>query len=184
MGGNDDSGIDSQSLVAWNSVRGVQYFVLVHGYSGDTGNFELMVTQLLPPPNDNCEDAETVTTFGLPISGSTVDATKSGLSCNGTSVSAPGVWYTVVGTGERLRATTSSSNTNFDTKLSVYSGTCGSLICVDGDDDSGTGFQSLVDWNSTSGVQYFILVHGDRRRATKESSNTDYQYTRLERVFG
>jgi hypothetical protein len=159
VGGNDDSGVNSQSLVTWNSVRGVQYFVLVHGFGGETGNFELMVTQLFPPPNDSCENAETVTS-GLPISGSTVAATKSGLSCNGTSVSAPGVWYTLNGTGDRIGATTSSSNTNFDTKINVYSGICDELTCVDGNDDDATSLHSLVKWNSIRGAQYFILVHG------------------------
>ena len=107
--GNDDIslGMSTESLVIWNSIRGAQYFILVHGYSGATGNFELTVTQILPPLNDNCEDAETITGFGIPVLGSTVGATKSGSACSGTSVSAPGVWFTVVvGTGERLRATT------------------------------------------------------------------------------
>ena len=48
MGGNDDisNGVNLESLVDWNSVNGVQYYVLVHGYEGATGNFEVAVRTL------------------------------------------------------------------------------------------------------------------------------------------
>jgi len=66
--------------------------------------------------------------------------------------------------GDCVEFTTCSPNTNYDSKLSVYEGTCAAPICVDGNDDDGSctsgGTQSTVNFISTAGTQYLILVHG------------------------
>jgi hypothetical protein len=63
-----------------------------------------------------------------------------------------------------MTANTCSPNTNYDTKISVFEGSCGGLVCVGGnDDDFGlpcTNFQSRLTWCSTAGATYYILVHG------------------------
>jgi hypothetical protein len=50
--------------------------------------------------------------------------------------------------------------TNFDTQLHVYTGSCGSLTCVAGDDDSGTGTTSIVTFTAQPGVTYRVRVGG------------------------
>ena len=59
---------------------------------------------------------------------------------------------------------TCSSSSNFDTKISVFQGSCGVLTCVDGNDDdfscSLNGLYSSVTWTATASEQYFVLVHG------------------------
>jgi hypothetical protein len=49
-----------------------------------------------------------------------------------------------------------------DTQISVFSGTCGDLDCVYGNDNvSGcSGFTSIVGFLTTAGTDYFILVNG------------------------
>ncbi len=43
-----------------------------------------------------------------------------------------------------------------DTRLHIYTGTCGNLTCVTGDDDGGTGVSSLASFTATAGITYYI----------------------------
>jgi hypothetical protein len=121
------------------------------------------------PPNDLCEDAIPLT-VGSVTSGTTEDATRDEppeIDC-GTAVTAPGVWYTVTGTGNTMTASTCTDgdpltgSADYDTKISVYCADCENPICVTGVDDTGgcIGNSTSVSWPSQSGAQYLILVHG------------------------
>jgi len=112
------------------------------------------------PDNDLCADATPIA-CGDTISGTTTDATFDDVGTCGTSNTASGVWYSF--TGIDGEATISTCGTaNFDTKLSVFTGVCGDLTCVDGNDDGAgcSGFTSELTIPTTAGVEYFILVHG------------------------
>jgi hypothetical protein len=52
--------------------------------------------------------------------------------------------------------------TKYDTKLSVYTSSCGNLECVNADDDgcSIDSKKSDVSWNAVRDNIYYILVHG------------------------
>lgn len=56
--------------------------------------------------------------------------------------------------------TKESSNGLFDTKLHVYTGYCGSLTCVAGDDDGGLGSYSKVTFIAQPNTTYLIRVGG------------------------
>jgi subtilisin-like proprotein convertase family protein len=113
------------------------------------------------PANDDCANA---TSIGLgATNGSTVGATLSGPDTCGTAITAPGVWYSVTGTGNTMTVSTCSGASNYDSKLSVFCGGCETLNCVGGnDDDCGTasGLLSTVTWCSQLGAEYLVLVHG------------------------
>ena len=97
---------------------------------------------------------------GAVASGNTNPATPDpadAIFCDTSYTNAPGVWYTVEGTGGTLTASTCGST--YDTKVHVYTGSCGSFSCVGGNDDS-CGLQSRVTFDSTLGETYHILVHG------------------------
>ncbi len=119
------------------------------------------------PANDLCANAEAVT-IGTPVNGTTLNArldqnAVAAGACNGLTVDAKGVWYTVVGNGNDLRASMCDSLDPFDSVISVYCGTCENLVCVNADDDGcgapGSGTVSQVDFCSTAGITYYILVH-------------------------
>jgi subtilisin-like proprotein convertase family protein len=84
----------------------------------------------------------------------------------GTTVTAAGVWYTVVGTGSPIVASTCEislfpGSADYDTKISVYCGTCDELTCVAGnDDEAGCNFHSETNWCSQFGATYYVYVHG------------------------
>ncbi len=116
---------------------------------------------LVVPGNDLCASATSVSVPSV-TSGTTVDATLDSVGTCGTSNTAPGVWYTFTGSGTSVTAST-CTGTTYDSKISVFSGSCGSMTCVGGNDDTtgcGTGAQSSVTFCATAGVQYLVLVHG------------------------
>ena len=101
--------------------------------------------------NNQCDDALPIVINGVSESGTTVGAsTEEMIPYCGTSITAPGVWYRVLGNGVptevRLNAT------SFDTKISVYEGNCQSLACI------GSASQSAYQWDAEVGASYYILV--------------------------
>ena len=114
---------------------------------------------ICPPANDDCVNA-TLLECGTSQDGSLRFAdVEAGLPACDLSVSTGGVWYTFVGTGNDV--TVATCGTTWDSKLHIYSGTCGSLVCEASDDDAcdaPTGTASSVTFASEEGVTYYALV--------------------------
>ena len=130
--------------------------------------------------NETCATAILIECDEGSVVGSTVGASVDDPGFCGTGAGTAGsVWYTWIGNGESITITTcNASITNYDTKLSVYEGDCGALVCVDGNDDgsplginpdpdcvipaTGSTFNraSTVTFSSTLGTTYFFMVHG------------------------
>ncbi|CAB9496621.1 CHU large protein [Seminavis robusta] len=165
------------------------------------------VTPVVPPNNDLCTTAEgplTVTPQSLDgslenrILGTTTGATaQSELRRCGGTISSPSVWYTVVGNGAKLAASTCWPGTDLDTQISVFragntSLSCDdsdtdNLVCIGGNDDAAGAtcdikpFASRMIWKSEVGVTYYILVHGFVSRVgdfelNVEGTNDQCQY--------
>ena len=108
----------------------------------------------------------TPTSCGQTLSGSTINSTLSGtnegISC-GNAQTMPGVWFSIQGNGQTITASLCGTS-SWDSKISVFSGSsCSVLTCVGGIDDNGpscSGTPASYSWNSVSGLNYFILVHG------------------------
>jgi subtilisin-like proprotein convertase family protein len=159
IGGCNDDFCGLQSQMTWASTVGVVYRIRVHGFGGSTGAFTLNVTcAAIPPANNDCANAIPVA-CGSTTAGTTVNATVDGpaTDCGGGSV-APDVWYTIVGTGNGIRASLCGSG--YDTQIDVYTGACTGLTNIGGCNDDFCGLQSEMTWASTLGVLYRIRVHG------------------------
>lgn len=150
-------------------VAGHTYYIVVDGYGNYSGAYTLAVSGAPPPPaNDTCATATLVAIPSVTAGSTTSAALDVEPTCGTAGVpTAPGVWYKVVGNGNPLIASVCESDVpagsaTYDTKISVYSGTCALPVCVAGNDDNcvASGLHSLVQWNSTAGTTYFILVHG------------------------
>jgi hypothetical protein len=150
------------------------YFIRV-GDKGAGGSIAIKASTV--PSNDDCSTAVAVT-CGSSTPGTTVGATlelanvpafclgpggsgNAGGAENGGSfvVDSPGIWYSLVGTGDTVYADTLVAS--YDTSITVFTGTCGALSCVLANDDviSGT-FRSKVAFATVPGQTYYILVHG------------------------
>ncbi|MEC8935132.1 MAG: thrombospondin type 3 repeat-containing protein, partial [Planctomycetota bacterium] len=215
---NNDDSCGLQSSSSWNSERDVIYYVLVHGFSSNSGAYTLNLTSQLPPAlddadgdgvedaddncvnsanpgqededgdgigdacdnNDECTGAIALTldqegnTFGAAILytelvGSTAAMTDDPENDSCGNSSAPGVWYSVVGNGEAMRALTCGVQSLYDTRLSLFEGECGALSCVTSNDDAcsnaSTCCLSTINWNTEAGKTYYLLVHGFSSRS-------------------
>ena len=172
---NDDfCGLQSQ--VSFLSDGTTTYFVAVEGFDNtEAGPFAIEVSCNPVAANDLCDDA-TAIECGDVIAGSTNFATiddsvasscdNQGTGPDPVEVTAPGVWYTftetaIPGLVQDINLSV-CDDADFDTKISVYTGDCGTLTCVAADDDDPdcTGFTSTVDFQSDGVSTYYILVHG------------------------
>lgn len=167
---------DPNTSTASGLTIGQTYYIRVFTWTATTGQtsaFNVCVSEIPPPPaNDACAGAITISGC-TSVNGTTLGATGDALttSCNSVSVSSTsqGVWYRFVGDGNPVEVNTCSPGTGFDTKIHVYSGSCGTFTCVTGNDDSspldpacdlsGSNRKSKVNWTSTLGVTYFIYVY-------------------------
>jgi hypothetical protein len=126
------------------------------GFLELTGN----CPSLTPPDNDFCADAEPIYCNST-VSGSTIGATFDDVGDCVISTTAPGVWYTFEATSSTAILST-CNQADYDTKISVFTGACESLICVGGQDDAigCAGFTTSLEVNTTPGETYMVLVHG------------------------
>ncbi len=155
--GNDDF-CGLQSSVTFTATNAVTYYVLVTGFGTATGAFTLTRTCVPAILNDLCTGALPIACGGS-VSGTTVGATTDNPpTCVTTLNTAPGIWYTFVGNGANNTLSFCGGAT-WDTKIGVFTGTCGALVCVTGNDDF-CGLQSQVTFPTTLGTTYYIIVTG------------------------
>lgn len=69
-----------------------------------------------------------------------------------------GIWfrYTPTATYNTTVTTNVPGYPLHDTRVQIYSGTCGNLVCVAGDDDSGPDYTSVVTFPAIAGTTYYI----------------------------
>jgi hypothetical protein len=69
-----------------------------------------------------------------------------------------GEWYRFVPTESAFYEITTDlpQNNGKDTRVHIYDGSCGSLNCVGGDDDSGSGFLTIAGFEAVAGQTYYI----------------------------
>ncbi len=160
VAGNDDDfsgdcnfpvGIGLPSTVTFCTQDGATYLILVQGFGGAVGPFELTISSDGAPcgtavacmssgeiTNDSCDDAIGLSSLNGTTQGTTIGALANddpGIAC-GTSFDAGGVWYSFIGDGTSVIITTCGSDiTNYDTKLNVYCNSCDTPTCVAGNDD-------------------------------------------------
>ncbi len=111
---------------------------------------------------DSCASPGTITVGGLygvgPINGAAPT-----LICadNGDIPANPaGEWYSYTPTQNYTVTISTGISQNVplvDTRIHVYTGVCGSLVCHAGDDDSGAGDSSTVIFNAIAGTPYKIV---------------------------
>ena len=115
--------------------------------------------------NDLCDNALPIA-CGQVVVGGTIGTTATGDPTGACGAETPssggGVFYTIVGTGANITATTCSPNTNFDTTLFIYSGSCGAYTCVASNDDTNgaCGTASTVTFPTLAGTTYYLFVTG------------------------
>jgi hypothetical protein len=149
-----------QAQEDWTPPADGCYYLYIDEYGTGSGSVDYTLAYISASAfvltNDLCADAITVT-CGSATAGTTTGATFDNAGTCGTSNTQPGVWYKITGTGNTFSADL-CTGTSWDSKITVFEGTCANLICVDGNDDF-CSLQSRVDWFAENGIDYYILVH-------------------------
>jgi len=140
-----------------NVVAGQSYLVRAAAATTSPGNFE--INTICTPQADSCDDALPVAIGGSAVGSTAGSVVDSAPTCGDVDVTAPGVWFTVIGNGNELTASLCGPGTNYDSQISVYCGGCGNPWCRAQNDDT-CGLQSEATWCSTPGAVHHILVHG------------------------
>lgn len=160
--GNDDACSD-RSEVVLSAQPGTVYYILVHAYNiNQAGTFTLSLQATgitTVAPNDGCASAIEIE-CGSNVAGSTVNATPENVAFCGVAPEANGVWYTFTGVGGAMVLSTCAVH-SYDTQLNLYSGSCGALTCVGGNDDGPScSGGSRLTFTANPALQYFVYVQG------------------------
>tara|TARA_B100001287_G_scaffold102335_1_gene85982 strand:- start:6834 stop:9467 length:2634 start_codon:yes stop_codon:yes gene_type:complete len=141
---------------------GEEYFIRIDGFGGQLCNY-FWTPQggvAITPPNDTCPNATEIFCGDLDTSNNILATNTDAPTCNGQTPGA-GVWYKFVGDGSTVTFSTDNVATNYDTQLFLFSGDCDNLVCIDSDDNSGSGETSQIEFIANNGTDYFIYVSGD-----------------------
>jgi hypothetical protein len=157
-----------QSSVSWNAAPGVKYYILVQGLNGNDASFELTIEE--SRRGDFCDTAiipvKTNSPSPLDIEGTTEGGVyfDSNQGFCGSEPASQVAWYSIVGNGKIMAASTCTSYTDFTAVLTVYTGTCGALKCastVVQDKCTSRHGDQYVSWGTVEGQEYFIVVYSD-----------------------
>lgn len=115
----------------------------------------------------NASNAQNTCVTALPVIAGTftvgtINGTAPTSICAGTGTATFGEWYTYTPSQSYTVTVTTDLviNTGKDTRFHVYTGNCGLLTCVSGDDDSGVigtnSYLSVATFNVAGGTTYYI----------------------------
>ena len=144
-------------------IAGTTYRVLVAGFDGAMGEFDLRWALSPTPTNDDFSAAATLSATSGSFAGSTVGADKeAGEPNHAGNGGGHSVWYrfTAAATGPAELSTCSAAS--FDTLLAAYTGTnVAQLTQVAASDDSSCpGGRSAIRFDAVAGVTYAVAVDG------------------------
>ncbi|AZA81614.1 hypothetical protein C1637_03315 [Chryseobacterium lactis] len=166
---DDDGGQGYFSLISLTGqTPGTTLYINVWKYSDtvDSGEFQISAYDPIPPANDNCTGAISLTA-GSDFASGVITASNNGATTEGSlpacnSDAVENVWFTVIvpQSGNLKIETRQASGSDFDDSvLSVYSGTCGALTEIDCNEDDGEGYFSLLSLTGqTPGTTLYVNV--------------------------
>ena len=170
-GAIDSGALAGISTTATNLVDGTNYTLYVQSDCGGAlGNWvSLDFTYILPPANDECDNAIGLTVnsdlaCGTVTAGTTVGATASSQTDDVTGTPNTDVWFSFVATGTEHTVSLTNvinqgggTSTSTDMGMGVYDATggCASLVFVDDSDPNILNLSGL-----TAATTYYVRVYG------------------------
>lgn len=175
----------NRSCIRFDAFADVNYYIRVSGWNGNSGDFTLTLTEdgLL---NDDCANAIDISEGIVPFStvGATTDGPDEPTDCDfyGYSQIDSDIWYRYTARCSGL-ATISLCDSEYDTKLAVYSQTCPpssgqSIVC----NDDACGTRSSVALYVTGGKEYLIRI-GDGYTHRQGAGVLEISFTPAEMTF-
>lgn len=166
--GADSRSADGRSIVTFTAVAGIEYQIAVDGFNNGAGaalgRVALRLRQFSSEPLHANNDFENATPFldFLAVQSSNIGATRQpGEPAHGLTQQGHSLWWAWKAE-QNLPVTISTAGSQFDTILSVYTGsTLEQLSLVAESDDLHPGSeQSSVTFQALAGTVYYIAVDG------------------------
>ena len=165
----DDQGLPNAAIVTFNAVQGTEYQIAVDGYRDGTnvaqGSIQVNLRQYPTGPliaNDDFESATPIAAGEPGQIGGTLGATRQpGEPSHAGQRSGHSAWWAYTAT-DNGPIKISTAGSEFDTTLSVYTGTRLSnlTLVAERDDLPGGNFYAEVEFNAIAGTVYWIAVDG------------------------
>ncbi|MCY7292751.1 MAG: hypothetical protein LH615_11290 [Ferruginibacter sp.] len=140
VGCNDNFGAGQMPQLTVTAPAGTVIYIRMWGFIGETGRFGICVTANIPPANDECATAQSLTVnpnllCGTVTAGTTTNATTSSttpaLSCAVAGANNDDVWYSFVATSVSHRVSLLNvTGSSIAMVIGVYSGACTALTQV------------------------------------------------------
>jgi gliding motility-associated-like protein len=175
LGCNDNNGPSPMPQLTVNAAAGTTIYVRMWGFAGEFGTFGICVTANIPPANDECLAAQSLTVnnnllCGVVAAGTTSNATQSTTLPTPTCATANAwnddVWYSFVATGPTHRVSLLNvAGTSTAMNITLYSGTCAALTqvgCINGN--------TLDVGSLTAGATYYVRVFTNVITATASAT--------------
>lgn len=151
-----------QSSIAFAGSTGTTYHIMVSSFDGIGGSLSFNLSLQTPPANDNFADSTTASplpfTETISAMGSSIEPSDPFSLCD-SPIDTPTQWYSYTpAVNETITVNTTGSS--YDTVLSVWTGTPGSFVNVDCNDDINfpSEVQSEVTFSATGGTTYHFMV--------------------------
>lgn len=149
------------------SILGAEYWILV-GTDGQfptsPGMFQLsVIDEGECPTNTACATAVSVP-IGSTVPGHNANSMPQQVPfCGGYVTLENAVWFTFIGTGNRLNASTCGDTSGLDARITVFSGSCDNLTCIGANGDTQStctpASSTSVQFCSIAGQTYYALVN-------------------------
>ncbi|RMB63977.1 T9SS C-terminal target domain-containing protein [Dokdonia sinensis] len=143
---------------------GDDLIIQIYDFSGSTSDVAFCLQEFtfpLPPANDDCVNAIAMTdgfTFSLDSGGATYDPAVDTCFRNNLDI-----WYSFNDGGTPVEVSFDTCDSDFDTYINYYTGSCGALVCEGDNDDSGPvcgGLQASVRFETDGVSTYYFKVGG------------------------
>lgn len=118
--------------------------------------FALVALSFSAYSQNTCATAQVVTAGTTTVA--IIDGTEVPTDCTASGAATAGEWFSYTATADGVVTITSDlpANTGGDTRLHVYSGTCGALTCLVGNDDVAANYLSEVSFAVETGTSYIF----------------------------
>lgn len=167
QGCDDDGGADLTSVLNLTLQAGTTYYIEAMAYGDDAGG-SLNLTVAEPPPNDDFDNALTITGLAYSNSQHTTTATTAVddpvFDCEDyfSGTGSHSVWYRLTSPYRRVltASTLGPPSSDYDTVVGIFTGNRGALTLVACNDDAAGGLQSRAQVALQAGISYSVEVVG------------------------
>ncbi|MBD3582703.1 fibronectin type III domain-containing protein [Flavobacterium selenitireducens] len=170
--GSGATGLGPNGIIPGTSVNltsltaNTNYVAYIRSVCGGSSSAWRQVAFKTTVAGDLCAEAISLT-CGSNITVSLVNSTNEAMAVCGisgvTTQNSAGIWFKFTGNGDDTTISTGNTDPSVDTRLAVYSGSCGTLTCLGGNDDisnaTPANLRSQVFLPTTVGTEYYVLLY-------------------------